>query len=82
MNRLRSILVFSLLLIPAVAFAQATKCEEQLAVTNQLLQDIHQDRSRLQVEAASLKVQLSTLQIELQTLKTKEPKKDDAKARK
>ena len=60
------IVVSLLVASPVTAFAQAQAptCEEQLALSNQLLQDIAQERGRLQMESASLKVQVTAFQRE------------------
>lgn len=58
---------------PFVASAQVPSCEDQLALANQLLQDIHQEKGQLQYQAASLKVQLGRVQQEIKTLKDVAP---------
>ena len=71
------ILMIVALLVPSVAFAQAPKCEDQLALSTQLLQDFNQDRGRLQVESAALKVQNGNLQREVQEMKAKQNEKEE-----
>ena len=64
---------------PVIVSAQAPSCEDQLALSNQLLQDFNQDRGRLQVEAASLKVQLGKSQQEVKALRDATPPAKDIK---
>jgi len=68
-----------ILATPAIASAQAPSCEDQLALSNQLLQDFNQEKGRLQVEAASLKVQVGRIQQEVKALKDAIPKKETTK---
>lgn len=75
-------IVFGVLLLPSVAFAQALapSCDDQLALSNQLVQDFNQQRTQLQIENASLKVQVGRLQKDAQDAKAKvEPAKKDKK---
>jgi hypothetical protein len=72
MPKFKIVLIGVLLIIPSMVFAQSpSKCEEQLALSNQLLQDFAQDRGRVQVEAAALKVQIETLKKEMTEMKLK-----------
>lgn len=64
-------LVVGLLLFTTQAFAQTPSCEDQLALSNQLLQDFNQDRGQLQVQNASLKVQLAKMQKAAEEMKAK-----------
>ena len=67
-------LLVSALTVSSLAAAQQPTCDEQLALSNQLLQDLNADRGRVQVESAALKVALGAMQKELKTVKDELPK--------
>ena len=75
MLNMRWILLVVVLGVPCFSWAQAPTCEEQLALSNQLVQDLHADRGRLQVEAASLKVQTTLLRKAITDEKAEQEKK-------
>ena len=66
-----------------VAEAQVPTCEEQLAVSNQLLQDFSQLRGRAEYDLAQWKVKAKTLETMVADAKAKDSKdtqtKDHAK---
>ena len=61
-----------------IAEAQQPTCEDQLAVSNQLLQDFAQGRSKAEVEVAQWKVKAANLEKAL-TAATPKPASDKGK---